>query len=155
MKKENIMNVINEYAGDFRYLIAAGRVLAALSALVGMIPYYNLWKIIKIAISGNNMEQISGLAWQAFGIMAGSMLMYVAALMCTHISAFRVQANMRSRLMRHVITLPLGVFDKEGTGKIRRIVNESSAATETYIAHNLPDKAVAATNTKTGLTEGN
>lgn len=144
MKKENIMNVINEYAGGFRYLIAAGRVLAALSALVGMIPYYNLWKIIKIAISGNNMEQISGLAWQAFGIMAGSMLMYVAALMCTHISAFRVQANMRSRLMRHVITLPLGVFDKEGTGKIRRIVNESSAATETYIAHNLPDKAVAA-----------
>ena len=144
MKKENIMNVINEYAGRFRYLIAAGRILAAFSALVGMIPYYILWKIIKIAISGNNMGRISELAWKAFGIMVISMLMYVAALMCTHISAFRVQATMRSRLMRHVIALPLGVFDKEGTGKIRRIVNDSSAATETYIAHNLPDKAVAA-----------
>ena len=144
MEKENVMKVINEYAGNYRYLIMAGRGIAAVSALVGLIPYYILWKIIKIAISGSHMERIPGLAWQAFGIMVCSLLLYVAALMCTHISAFRVQASVRSRLMKHVITLPLGIFDREGTGKIRRIVNDSSAATETYIAHNLPDKAVAA-----------
>lgn len=69
---------------------------------------------------------------------------YIAALMCTHIAAFRVQANLRSGLMRRILMLPLGVFDEDGTGKIRRIVNESTAATETFIAHNLPDKAVAA-----------
>ncbi len=69
---------------------------------------------------------------------------YIAALLCTHIAAFRVQANMRSSLMRRIITLPLGVFDEDGTGKIRRIVNDSTAATETFIAHQLPDKAVAA-----------
>ena len=137
------MKVINEYAGSYRYVIVLGRVLAALSALVGMIPYYDLWKIIKVAVSGENLSQISGLAWQAVGIMILSMLMYVGALMCTHVSAFRVQANLRTRLMKHIVTLPLGVFDQAGTGKIRRIVNESSAATETYIAHNLADKAVA------------
>ena len=144
MKKDNVMNVINGYAGSYRYVIVLGRVLAAMSALVGMIPYYDLWKIIKIAISGENLSGISPLAWQAVGIMILSMVMYVGALMCTHVSAFRVQANLRSRLMKHIVTLPLGVFDQEGTGKIRRIVNESSAATETYIAHNLADKAVAA-----------
>lgn len=143
-RKDDVMKVINGYAGGFRYLIATGRGLAAISALVGMVPYYNLWKIIRIAVNGSNTEQIAGLAWQAFWIMIISMLLYVAALLCTHVSAFRVQATMRSRMMRHVMTLPLGVFDKEGTGKIRRIVNDSSAATETYIAHNLPDKAVAA-----------
>ena len=143
MKKDNVMKVINEYAGSYRYVIVLGRVLAALSALVGMIPYYDLWKIIKVAVSGENLSQISGLAWQAVGIMILSMLMYVGALMCTHVSAFRVQANLRTRLMKHIVTLPLGVFDQAGTGKIRRIVNESSAATETYIAHNLADKAVA------------
>lgn len=143
-RKDDVMKVINGYAGGFRYLIATGRGLAAISALVGMVPYYNLWKIIRIAVNGSNTEQIAGLAWQAFWIMIISMLLYVAALLCTHVSAFRVQAAMRSRMMRHVMTLPLGVFDKEGTGKIRRIVNDSSAATETYIAHNLPDKAVAA-----------
>lgn len=143
-KKDDVMKVINGYAGGFRYLIATGRGVAAISALVGMVPYYILWKIIKIAIDGTGLEQIAGLAWQAFGIMVASMLLYVGALLCTHVSAFRVQGAMRSRMMRHVLTLPLGIFDKEGTGKIRRIVNDSSAATETYIAHNLPDKAVAA-----------
>ena len=137
------MKVINEYAGSYRYVIVLGRVLAALSALVGMVPYYDLWRIIKVAVSGENLSQISGLAWQAVGIMILSMLIYVGALMCTHVSAFRVQANLRTRLMKHIVTLPLGVFDQAGTGKIRRIVNESSAATETYIAHNLADKAVA------------
>ena len=134
MKKDNVMKVINEYAGSYRYVIVLGRVLAALSALVGMVPYYDLWRIIKIAVSGENLSQISGLAWRAVGIMILSMLMYVGALMCTHVSAFRVQANLRTRLMKHIVTLPLGVFDQAGTGKIRRIVNESSAATETYIA---------------------
>lgn len=143
MKKDNVMKVINEYAGSYRYVIVLGRVLAALSALVGMVPYYDLWRIIKIAVRGENLSQISGLAWQAVGIMILSMLMYVGALMCTHVSAFRVQANLRTRLMKHIVTLPLGVFDQAGTGKIRRIVNESSAATETYIAHNLADKAAA------------
>lgn len=143
-KKDDVMKVINGYAGGFRYLIATGRGVAAISALVGMVPYYILWKIIKIAIDGTGLEQIARLAWQAFGIMVASMLLYVGALLCTHVSAFRVQGAMRSRMMRHVLTLPLGIFDKEGTGKIRRIVNDSSAATETYIAHNLPDKAVAA-----------
>lgn len=143
MKKDNVMKVINEYAGSYRYVIVLGRVLAALSALVGMVPYYDLWRMIKVAVSGENLSQISGLAWQAVGIMILSMLMYVGALMCTHVSAFRVQANLRTRLMKHIVMLPLGVFDQAGTGKIRRIVNESSAATETYIAHNLADKAVA------------
>lgn len=137
------MKVINEYAGSYRHVIVLGRVLAALSALVGMVPYYDLWRIIKVAVSGEKLSRISDLAWQAVGIMILSMLMYVGALMCTHVSAFRVQANLRTRLMKHIVTLPLGVFDQEGTGKIRRIVNESSSATETYIAHNLADKAVA------------
>jgi len=137
------MKVINGYAGGYKNLILFGRLLAAVSALVAMIPYYDLWKIIRIAIGGENLSEIRAVAWQALGITIVSMLLYIASLMCTHISAFRVQANMRSKLMKHIITLPLGVFDKEGTGKIRRIVNESTAATETYIAHNLPDKAVA------------
>lgn len=52
--------------------------------------------------------------------------------------------------MRHIITLPMGFMDKDGTGKIRKIVNESSAATETYLAHQLPDK-VGAMATPVGL----
>ncbi|MBO6114764.1 MAG: ABC transporter ATP-binding protein [Lachnospiraceae bacterium] len=138
------MKLINDYAGSYKNLIAAGRLTAAISAVLSLIPFYDLWKIIKTAINGEELSKIKAYAWQAVILTVLSLLVYIAALFCTHIAAFRVQANMRSRLMRRIITLPLGVFDEDGTGKIRRIVNDSTAATETFIAHNLPDKVVAA-----------
>ena len=142
--KPNIMKTISDYAGNRRHLITLGRILAAVSALMGLVPFYLLWRIIRIAVNGDDLTQIAKLGWLAVGITILTLLVYIAALLCTHMAAFRVQANMRSRLMRRILTLPLGVFDEDGTGKIRRTVNESTAATETFIAHNLPDKAVAA-----------
>lgn len=138
------MKLIRKYAGGHTTLITLGRLTAAISAIVVLIPYYDLWKIISIAVNNEDTAQISHYAWQAVILTIASLLIYIGALFCTHIAAFRVQANMRSALMRRIITLPLGVFDEDGTGKIRRIVNDSTAATETFIAHQLPDKAVAA-----------
>ncbi|MBR1816485.1 MAG: ABC transporter ATP-binding protein [Lachnospiraceae bacterium] len=138
------MKLINDYAGSYKNLITLGKLIAAISAVLSLIPFYDLWKIIKTAINGEELSKIKAYAWQAVILTVLSLFVYIAALFCTHIAAFRVQANMRSRLMRRIITLPLGVFDEDGTGKIRRIVNDSTAATETFIAHNLPDKVVAA-----------
>ena len=140
----DLMKTINDYAGSRRHLITLGRILAAVSAFMGLVPFYLLWRIIRIAVTGEELSQIAKLGWLAVGITILTLLVYIAALLCTHMAAFRVQANMRSRLMRRILTLPLGVFDEDGTGKIRRTVSESTAATETFIAHNLPDKAVAA-----------
>ena len=138
------MKLIGQYAGGHRILITIGRCLAAVSAVMALVPYYDLWRIIRIAVNGDDAAEIRSYAWRAVLWTVGSLLVYIAALMCTHIAAFRVQANMRSALMRRIITLPLGIFDEDGTGKIRRIVNDSTAATETFIAHNLADKTVAA-----------
>lgn len=38
-----------------------------------------------------------------------------------------------------MVKLPVGAFDEIGSGKVRKIIDESSAATETHLAHNLPD----------------
>lgn len=138
------MKLIGQYAGNYRILITIGRILAGISAVMALVPYYDLWRVIRIAVNGDDAADIKSYAWRAVLWTVGSLLVYIAALMCTHIAAFRIQANMRSSLMRKIITLPLGIFDEDGTGKIRRIVNDSTAATETFIAHNLPDKAVAA-----------
>ena len=138
------MKLIGQYAGNYRILITIGRILAGISAVMALVPYYDLWRVIWIAVNGDDAADIKSYAWRAVLWTVGSLLVYIAALMCTHIAAFRIQANMRSSLMRKIITLPLGIFDEDGTGKIRRIVNDSTAATETFIAHNLPDKAVAA-----------
>ena len=144
VKSKEHMKIIRQFAGSHAKLIFLGRCIAAVSAVLSLIPFYLLWRIIRVAVEGEDLSSIKGLAWIAVGLTVLSLLVYIAALLCTHIAAFRVQANMRSSLMRRIITLPLGVFDDEGTGRIRRIVNDSTAATETYIAHNLADKTVAA-----------
>ncbi|MCR5061485.1 MAG: ABC transporter ATP-binding protein/permease [Saccharofermentans sp.] len=144
VEKYDHMKLIRQYAGGHKNLITLGRAIAGISAVMTLVPYYDLWKIISIAVNHEDTARINYYAWQAVIVIVASLLVYIAALLCTHIAAFRVQANMRSSLMRRIIKLPLGVFDEDGTGKIRRIVNDSTAATETYIAHNLPDKTVAA-----------
>lgn len=149
-KKEDKPSSIKQlfvYAGNFKYLTIASWVLATISAFVALVPFYFIWRVIKevlrVAPNYENAVNLAGYGWSAVGFAILSMLIYIGALMCSHLSAFRVQANMRSKIMKHILTLPLGFMDEEGSGKVRKIVNESSAATETFIAHQLPDKCVA------------
>lgn len=100
-------------------------------------------EVLSVAPDFGKAAHLKEYGWAAVGFAILSMLVYVCALMCSHLAAFRVQANIRTSLMRHILTLPMGFLDKDGTGKIRKIVNESSAATETYLAHQLPDQAGA------------
>jgi len=113
-EKYDHMKLIREYAGGYKNLITLGRCLAAVSAVMTLIPYYELWKIIRIAVNGENLDDIKIYAWSAVALIVGALLVYILALFCTHIAAFRVQANMRSGLMHRIITLPLGVFDEDG-----------------------------------------
>lgn len=154
VKKENALKTLFEYAGSFRYLSILSWILSGISALIALAPFYFIWKIIKevlrVAPEYGKAENLSAYGWEAVGFALLSMVIYIGGLVCSHIAAFRVQSNIRSTLMRHIITLPMGFMDKDGTGKIRKIVNESSAATETYLAHQLPDK-VGAMATPVGL----
>ena len=105
------------------------------------------WKVIKevleVAPHYENAGNIADYGWHAVGFAILSMALYICGLMCSHLSAFHVQANIRSQLMHHIMTLPMGFMDSDGSGKFRKIVNESSEATETYLAHQLPDQAGA------------
>ena len=147
MKKQSDLSKLLAYAGPFRVLTVASRVLSALSALLALAPFVCIWRIIAEVLAVRpQFENAVGLArngWLAVALAAASMLVYIAALMCSHIAAFRVQANIRSTAMHHIVTLPLGFMDAIGSGKLRKIVDESSAATETYLAHQLPDMSGA------------
>lgn len=145
--KQSTMQRLFVYAGKYKYLTIASWILATISAFVALVPFYFIWRIIKevlyVAPNYADAENLSAYGWSAVGFAILSMLIYIGALICSHLSAFRVQANMRVGLMKHILTLPLGFMDEEGSGKVRKVVNESSAATETYLAHQLPDKCVA------------
>lgn len=146
-KEESLLKQLFVFAGSFRYLSILSVILAAVSAFIALVPFYYIWRIMKEVIRVKpdfaKAEGIAAYGWYAVGFALAGMLLYIAALMCSHIAAFRVQASMRKIMMEHIMKLPLGFIESEGSGKIRKIVVESSAATETYLAHNLPDKAVS------------
>ena len=147
MKKESNLKRLLEYAGGYKYLTIASWILSALSALVALLPFVYIWKVIKevldVAPDYGDVRNLSHNGWMAVVFAAAAILIYIAALICSHLAAFRVQANMRTKAMHHIVTLPMGFMSGSGSGKVRKIVYESSAATETYLAHQLPDKANA------------
>lgn len=147
MKKKSSLSRLFEYAGNYKYLTVLSWILSAVSAWIALVPFYYIWRIIKevlaVAPDYSQAQNLKGYGWAAVGFALLSMIIYVGSLMCSHVAAFHVQAEMRSQMMHHIVTLPMGFMDSEGSGKIRKIVNESSAATETYLAHQLPDQTGA------------
>ncbi len=145
-KKESIQKLM-QFAGNHKYLTYLSWGLAAVSALIALVPFYDIWCLIRevLACKGDfsNAQNLVSYGWQAVLFAFLAMVVYLLALMCSHKAAFRVQANMRKQMMDHVMKLPMGYIDEIGTGKIRKIINDSSASTETFIAHQLPDKAVS------------
>ena len=146
-KKQSAMSRLMDMAGNHKYFSYASCVLAAISAWIALIPFYDVWRMIKeileVRPDFSKATHITSYGWQAVGFALLAMAFYIAALMCSHKAAFRVQANMRMKMMEHIMRLPLGYVEAEGTGKIRKVVTESSAATETFLAHNLPDKVIS------------
>ncbi len=147
MKKQSALTRLFEYAGNYKYFTMLSRILSVISAWIALVPFYYIWRIMKevldVAPAYDQAKGITSLGWSAVGFALLSMIIYIVALMCSHIAAFRIQANMRSAMMHKIVNLPLGFMDQDGSGKIRKIVQESSEATETYLAHQLPDRAGA------------
>lgn len=146
-KKKSAMSRLMEIAGKHKYFSYISCVLAVISAWIALIPFYDIWRIIReileVRPDFTKATHITAYGWQAVGFALLAMLFYIGALMCSHKAAFRVQANMRTKMMEHIMKLPLGYVEAEGTGKIRKVVMDSSAATETFLAHNLPDKVIS------------
>ena len=147
MKKKSNLPRLMGYAGKYKILTYLSWVLSAASALLGLVPFWYIWRIIhdvlEVSPEFSKAVNITRYGWCAVLFAVLSVIVYIGALMCSHISAFRVAANIRKELMRHIVSLPLGITERYGSGKLRRVVNTSSSATENYLAHRLPDKAGA------------
>lgn len=147
MKKQSDLSRLLGYAGKRKYFSYASWVLAALSALVALAPFYFIFNIIKEVFETTpdfgNAKNLIFNGWMAVLFAVIGYLLYIAALMCSHMAAFRVATNMRKDVLSHLVKLPLGYVEEAGSGRLRKIINDSTAASETYLAHQLPDKAVA------------
>ena len=144
MKKQSDLSRLMGYAGNYRYFTYASWVLSAVSALVALVPFVYIWKILRDVLNAApNYAQavnIPHYGWMAVLFAVLAYLIYIAALMCSHLSAFRVATNLRLEVSEHLATLPLGFTETFGSGKLRKIIHESTGAAETFLAHQLPDK---------------
>ncbi len=142
-KKNSLLARLFYFAGNHKSLTILGMVLSGVSAVMTLFPIIFIWQGVReiFAIYPNVTltESILANAWLAVGSAIGAMVVYLVALMCTHIAAYRIAKNMRKTALNHIMSLPLGFFNATGSGKLRRIINDSAAATETYLAHQLPD----------------
>ena len=144
-KKQSSLSRILSYAGRHKNLTLLGCILSALSAVLGLIPYVCVWLAARNVLeSWPALEGISGLArwgWTAVWTAIGSIALYFAALMSTHIAAFRTARNIRRTAMAHVLNLPLGFFTGNQSGRLRKLIDDNAGLTEDLLAHKLPDLA--------------
>ena len=135
------------YAGGHRVFTYTSLALSAISALMALIPFLYIWMILRDVLAAApdyaQAVNIPHYGWMAVLFAVLSYLVYVCALLCSHLSAFRVATNLRLAVTKHLAELPLGFTERFGSGQLRKIIQESTGAAETYLAHQLPDQAGA------------
>ena len=140
-KKKSRMAEFEKYAEGRHRFVIISMIGAASSAILSVMPFYYIWLIINEALGDCNTDLMIGYGWMALAFALMSLLVYIAALMMSHLAAFRISKNLKRTMITHVMTLSPGALDEEGSGKVRRIIQDSVESTHTYIAHNQPDLA--------------
>lgn len=134
-----------EYAGNYHALTVLGCVLSGISTILSMLPFVCIWLVVRDLLGAFTAGDISlatesaHYAWMAAGFSAASIFVYFIALNCTHLAAFRTVTNMRKKAIHHIVTLPLGYFSQNASGRLRKIIDDNAGLTEGFLAHQLPD----------------
>lgn len=142
---QSSLSRILAYAGGYKILTVLGCVLSAIAAILGLGPYICVWLVARHildvypAVMGSS--GLIPLGWLAVAFAVANILLYFAALMCTHIAAFRTAKNIRQTGMEHALSLPLGFFTGNQSGRLRKLIDDNAGLTEDLLAHKLPDLA--------------
>ncbi len=139
-----ILKRLGTYMGGRRLLLPCSVVLSAVNGLLSLIPFILLWLVVRTLFTadGNLADTpVWDYAIAAFVVSVANVLLYFAALMLSHLAAFRIETNMRRTAMQRLMRVPLGFFDTQNTGRMRKIIDEDSSQTHSFVAHILPDVA--------------
>ncbi len=155
-KRQSDLSVLLGYAGSYKKLTFLGLGLSAIAMILGMAPYLCIWLVardlIAVAPDWTRAEGIGRYGWMAFAFAVAGIVVYFAALMCTHLAAFRTASNIRKQGMTHLMETPLGFFDSNASGLLRNRLDGAASDTETLLAHNLADIVGSAAMALTMLT---
>ena len=135
---------LGAYMGGRKYLLPCSVALSAVNGLLSLVPFILLWLVVRtLLIAKGNLSDtpLIDYALWAFVISVANVLLYLLALMLSQLAAFRIETNMRRKAMQRLMRAPLGYLDEQNTGRMRKIIDEDSGQTHTFVAHLLPDVA--------------
>ena len=144
-KKKEGLSRLFEIAGQRKVLLILASLLSAVSAVCMLVPYWAVYEILKQLLShGVNPAVSDGTCmmrwgWIAFGGLVGGLVLLYAALMSSHVAAFRILYRLRVRLSEHIGKLPLGYLNNTSTGAIKKTMDQNIEKIEGFIAHTIPD----------------
>ena len=154
-KQQSSLSRLMGFAGSHRRLTVLGCVLSGLSAVLTMAPFVCIWYVARQALAVYpDLGRAEGLArygWLALIFALAGLAVYFAALMCTHLAAFRTARNMRQQAVERLVELPLGFFTANQSGRLRKLIDDNADMTESLLAHQLPDLAGAAVTPVAGV----
>ncbi len=140
--KNKFIRLLN-YSGNYKYLTILGMILSAFSAICLLVPFIYIWNVVNALLSVapdfSQAQNLSDYAWGAFLWAVLGIALNFCGLMCTHLSAFKNEKNMKDAAMNHLLSLPLGYFSNHTSGGLRKVIDFSTAKTEGFLAHNLFD----------------
>lgn len=156
-KKKTGISRLLEFGGRYRWMTVLACVLSGLSSVLMMCPFLCIWLVLRDVLaalpdlSKVDVAAMTLYGWAALSLAVGGFLLYALALLFSHLGAFHTAKNMQSQVLHHLASLPLGFFSQNSSGKLRKIINENTAQTENFLAHQLPDMAGSAVTAVTML----
>lgn len=142
-KSKNKFFRLLSYSGNYKYLTILGCILSALSAISLLIPFIYIWDAVNALLAAapdfSKAQNLEYYAFNAFLYALLGIILNFAGLMCTHLSAFRNERNMKDAALKHLLNLPLGYFSNHTSGSLRKIIDFSTSKTEGFLAHQLFD----------------
>lgn len=140
--KNKFIRLLN-YSGNYKYLSILGMILSALSAICLLVPFIYIWNVVNalltVAPNFSQAQNLGTYAFNAFAFAIAGIALNFFGLMGTHLSAFKNEKNMKDAAISHLLKLPLGYFSNHTSGGLRKVIDFSTAKTETFLAHQLFD----------------
>ena len=156
-KKKTGISRLLEFGGRYRWMTVVACILSGLSSVLMLCPFLCIWLVLRNVLaalpdlSTVDVAAMTLYGWAALGLAVGGFLLYSLALLFSHLGAFHTAKNMQSQILHHLASLPLGFFSQNSSGKLRKIINENTAQTENFLAHQLPDMTGSAVTAVTML----
>ena len=140
MKKKSVLAWIWDFVSLHKMYFVLSLIFAFASVLSGFLPYFFIGGMINQLLAGNKnwdfyLQQSAwaGLAWIGYWGFHG------ISTMLSHTATFKILAEMRHRLTDKLARLPLGTVLSQSSGSYKNIIVERVDATETTLAHLIPE----------------